>query len=177
MDRKIVSPKGEIEIYKAKNKGIRLEVRLDHDTVWLTQAQIAGLFGTKRPAITKHLLNIFKDRELQEKSVCSILEHTAKDGKNYATKFYNLDVIISVGYRVNSHRATQFRIWATEILRKHLIDGYTFNEQRLQHQRYKLESLQKAIRIMQDVKVHKELEYKDRDIIIALVVNLINKDN
>lgn len=83
-----------------------------------------SLFGTKRPAITKHLNNIFKSGELKQNAVCSILEHTAADGKKYKTAFYNLDAVISVGYRVNSKRATQFRIWATDILRRHLVDGY-----------------------------------------------------
>lgn len=94
------SSKGQVILYK---KG--LEVRLEKETVWLTQPQIAKLFGTQRSAITKHLSNILRTNELQEKSVCSILEHTAADGKSYKTRFYNLDAIISVGYRVNSARA------------------------------------------------------------------------
>jgi hypothetical protein len=114
-----ISSRGEIIIYQTKNKRIRLEVKLEEETVWLTQKQIARLFGTQRPAITKHLHNIFKSGELKEDSVCSILEHTALDGKKYQTKFYNLDIIISVGYRVNSSRATQFRIWATKVLKDH----------------------------------------------------------
>jgi len=101
--------KGEIAIYKSKD-GPVLEVRFEGESVWITQGQIALLFGTQRPAITKHLNNIFKSGELDEKSVSSILEHTASDGKTYKTRFYNLDAIISVGYRVNSRRATQFRI-------------------------------------------------------------------
>lgn len=105
--------KGEVVIYKAKGGKTTLEVKLQQETVWLSQQQVAELFGTQRPAITKHLNNIFKTKELEKDSVCSILEHTARDGKVYQTAFYNLDAIISVGYRVNSHRATQFRIWAT----------------------------------------------------------------
>lgn len=100
--------KGEIVLYQP-DESIRLEVRIEDETVWLTQQQIADLFGTKRPAITKHLNNIFKCGELDENSVSSILEHTAADGKKYATKFYNLDAILSVGYRVNSVYATSFR--------------------------------------------------------------------
>src|SRR5437870_3083069 len=102
-----------IEIYKDRNKNIRVEVRFEEDTVWLSQKQIAELFDTERPAITKHLSNIFKSRELVQNSVSSILEHTARDGKIYRTKFYNLEAIISVGYRVNSLSATRFRQWAT----------------------------------------------------------------
>lgn len=100
----------QIIIYKTGDGKSHLEVRLDKETVWLSQKQIAELFGTQRPAITKHLANIFKTKELKELSVSSILEHTAEDGKIYKTKFYNLDAIISIGYRVNSQRATQFRI-------------------------------------------------------------------
>ena len=115
--------KGEIVLYQP-DESIRLEVRLEDETVWLTQQQIADLFGTKRPAITKHLSNIFKCGELDETSVSSILEHTASDGKKYATKFYNLDAILSVGYRVNSINATTFRRWANNILKQYLLNGY-----------------------------------------------------
>src|ERR1700742_5008421 len=93
---------GKIIIYQTPDGKTALEVALEKDTVWLTQKQIAELFGTQRPAITKHLNNIFKNNELVEDSVCSILEHTANDGKRYKTQYYNLDAILSVGYRVNS---------------------------------------------------------------------------
>jgi hypothetical protein len=116
--------RGEIIIYQTPNGETQLDVRLEGETVWLMQEQIAFLFGTKRPAITKHLGNIFNSRELDENSVCSILEHTAADGKNYRTKFYNLDAILSVGYRVNSKNATAFRIWANRVLKDYLIKGY-----------------------------------------------------
>ena len=114
----IIPSEGEIVLYQP-DENITLEVKLDaaHETVWLTQQQIADLFGTKRPAITKHLSNIFKSGELDQHSVSSILEHTAADGKTYKTQFYNLDAIISVGYRVNSLNATAFRRWATNVLR------------------------------------------------------------
>jgi len=112
---------GEIIIYQSENLTQQLEVRIEHETVWLTQNQIAELFGTKRPAITKHLKNIFVEGELNENSVSSILELTAADGKKYATKFYNLDAILSIGYRVNSKNATLFRIWANSILKEYLM--------------------------------------------------------
>ena len=123
MDNEIMpftESEGEIVLYQP-NENISLEVRLDatHETVWLTQQQIADLFGTKRPAVTKHLSNIFNSGELDQSSVSSILEHTAADGKTYKTQFYNLDAIISVGYRVNSLNATAFRRWATTVLRNH----------------------------------------------------------
>ena len=104
--------KGEIVIYRAEDGQTAIDVRLQDETVWLTQKQIAALFGTQRPAITKHLGNIFRSKELRGDSVSSILEHTARDGKTYRTKFYNLDAILSLGYRINSPRATRFRIWA-----------------------------------------------------------------
>ena len=96
-----------------------LEVKLENETVWLTQQQIADLFGVKRPAVTKHLGNIFREGELDIASVSSILEHTAADGKVYSTQFYNLDAILSVGYRVNSKNATLFRRWANQVLKDH----------------------------------------------------------
>jgi hypothetical protein len=118
---------GEIILYQPDNT-LCLEVRLESDTVWLTQNQISELFGTQRPAITKHLSNIFNSLELLEDSVCSILEHTANDGKVYHTKFYNLDAIISVGYRVNSINATLFRIWATKTLKEYILRGYAIRQ-------------------------------------------------
>ena len=126
----------QIVLYQP-NESVKLEVKLDatHETVWLTQQQIADLFGTKRPAITKHLGNIFKSGELNQNSVSSILEHTAADGKTYKTQFYNLDAIISVGYRVNSINATAFRRWATRVLNNYLLKGYSVNQQLLAMQR------------------------------------------
>ena len=118
---------------------------MEEDTVWLTQAQISKLFGIERSVITKHLNNVFKNGELRENSVCAIFAHTASDGKIYKTQFYNLDVIISVGYRVNSAQATQFRIWATKTLKDHLLKGYTINEKRLLEAREKFNELQTAI--------------------------------
>ena len=126
----------QIVLYQP-DESVRIEVKLDatHETVWLTQQQIADLFGTKRPAITKHLGNIFKSGELNQNSVSSILEHTASDGKVYRTQFYNLDAIISVGYRVNSINATAFRKWATGVLKDYLLKGYSVNQQLLAMQR------------------------------------------
>ena len=117
----------EIVLYQP-NDAIHLEVRMANESVWLTQPQIAMLFGVQRPAITKHLRNIFKSGELEESSVSSILEHTATDGKTYQTQFYNLDAILSVGYRVNSINATMFRKWANNVLKEYLLRGYAFNQ-------------------------------------------------
>ena len=121
----------EIILYQP-DASVKLEVRLENETVWLTQKQIADLFGVKQPAISKHLKNIFESGELIEASVHSILEYTATDGKSYKTKFYNLDAILSVGYRVNSKNATLFRQWANKILKEYLLRGYSVN-QRLLH--------------------------------------------
>lgn len=118
--------KSEIIFYQPE-EAFKLEVRLEHETVWLTQAQIAELFGTGRQAITKHLKNIFASNELEEDAVSSILELTAADGKRYKTKIYNLDAILSVGYRVNSKNATTFRRWANKVLKEYLLKGYSFN--------------------------------------------------
>ena len=119
--------KNEIILYRPNELAEHIEVRFDEDTAWLTQAQIAELFGTKRQAITKHLKSIFERGELNELSVSSILELTAADGKKYDTKIYNLDAIISIGYRVNSINATLFRRWATAKLKDYLLKGYAIN--------------------------------------------------
>lgn len=118
-------------LYTAPSGEIRVDVLLQNESLWLTQKAISELFGVQRPAITKHLGNIFESGELEENSVSSILEHTAEDGKNYPTKFYNLDAIISVGYRVNSTKATQFRIWATQTLKEYIIKGFVLDDNRL----------------------------------------------
>ena len=120
----------EIVIYKP-NEQFQLEVQLKDETVWLTQPQIAALFGVQRPAITKHLNNIFREGELDATSVSSILEHTAADGKVYSTQFYSLDAILSVGYRVNSKNATVFRRWANGVLKEYLLKGYAVNQKLL----------------------------------------------
>lgn len=131
-----ITDESQIVLYQL-NERISLQVKIDasHDTVWLTQQQIADLFGTKRPAITKHLRNIFNSGELDQNSVSSILEHTAADDKKSKTQFYNLDAIISVGYRVNSINATAFRRWATRVLKNYLLKGYSVNQQLLAMQR------------------------------------------
>ena len=119
----------QIVIYQTEDGQTQIDVRMENETVWLTQQQIAELFGTQRPAITKHLKNIYASEELDENSTCSILEHMGNEGKQtYSTKFYNLDAILSVGYRVNSRNATRFRQWANNVLKRYLIKGYAVNE-------------------------------------------------
>lgn len=120
------SDKGEIVVYQP-DEITRLNVLVGDETVWLTQEQIASLFGVGRPAVTKHIRNIFAIQELEEESVCSILERTASDGKRYMTQFYNLDMILSVGYRVNSKNAVLFRRWANSVLKEYLFKGYAIS--------------------------------------------------
>ena len=126
-----MSEQGKFLLYTAKEGAVKVEVFFRGETVWLTQKALAELFGVKRPAVTKHLGNIFDTGELTEDSVSSILEHTAADGKTYSTKYYNLDAIIAVGYRVNSYQATQFRIWATKTLREFIVKGFVLDDERL----------------------------------------------
>ncbi len=132
-DKKIIKQNEftEFLLYTTPNGKVKVEIFLHNENIWLTQDKIALLFGVQRPAITKHLKNILETKELDKKSVSSILEHTAKDDKKYKTLFYNLDAIISVGYRINSSQATQFRIWATERLKEYIIKGFTMDDEKL----------------------------------------------
>jgi hypothetical protein len=118
-------------LYTAPDGAVKVDVFFKDETAWLTQKALAELFAVKVPAIGKHLRNIFASRELEEPSVVSILETTAADGKAYKTRYYNLDAIIAVGYRVNSYQATQFRIWATRTLREFIIKGFVLDDERL----------------------------------------------
>lgn len=158
----------KIVIYRSKYGHAEIEVKLEKDTLWLTQSQIASLFGTQRPAISKHLNNIFKSGELDKESVCSILERTAADGKKYWTQFYNLDMTISIGYRVNSKKATRFRIWATKVLKDYLVQGYALNQKRLQEQTVKFNTLQEAINFLKDKSKHLELKGRAEELLSLL---------
>lgn len=136
---KTITTAGELTdflLYSAPDGKTKIEVFLHDETVWLPQKKIAELFGVDRSVITKHIKNIFEATELKEDSVCAKIAHTAADGKKYATTFYNLDMIISVGYRVNSAKATRFRIWATERLREFIIKGFILDDDRLKNGRY-----------------------------------------
>lgn len=149
--------KGEIIIYQTSKKEVGLKVRLEKETVWLTQAQVAILFDTERSVVTKHMRNIFNSGELVEKSNVQKM-HIANSDK--PVKFYNLDAIISVGYRVNSKHATQFRIWATNTLKQHILQGYTINENRLLEARDKFRELQTAVSFLQNKAQKKQLKGK-----------------
>lgn len=149
------------DIVTFKDGQILLPVQVEAESIWLTQKQMAELFGVQRPAITKHLSNIFKSGELDENVVCSILEHTtshgAVEGKTQTkkTKFYNLDAILSVGYRVNSQKATKFRIWATKVLKEYIIRGYALDKEHLQRQ--KLAELDATLQLIRRAVASREL--------------------
>ena len=121
--------------YQTPEGTVKIDVYFQEETFWMSQKKMAELFGVQRPAITKHLKNIFDSDELEASSVSSILEHTAEDGKKYNTTFYNLDAIIAVGYRVNSKKATKFRIWATNTLKEFIIKGFVLDDERLKQGR------------------------------------------
>ncbi len=126
----------EFLLYTAPDGEVKVEVLLSNETIWLTQKRMAELFGVGVPAISKHLKNIFESNELERDSVISILETTADDGKTYQTQYYNLDAVISVGYRVNSTQATKFRIWATQLIKEYIIKGFAMDDERLKNGRY-----------------------------------------
>ncbi|WP_052507452.1 virulence protein RhuM/Fic/DOC family protein [Desulfonatronovibrio magnus] len=137
-----------VEIYRESDGQTQIKVTFDQDTVWLDAHQVAQLFGVQRPAIVKHISNIYKSCELDKQATCSILEQVASDGKKRKMNLYNLDVIISVGYRVNSIRATQFRQWATKRLKDYLLHGYAINEKRLSQKHQEVRQLKDGIRIL-----------------------------
>ena len=148
----------EIAIYKSKDGKIELEVKLEKDTAWLTQKQMLELFQTSKQNISLHTHNIFKEKELSQKQVVKDSLTTASDGKQYKTRYYNLDVVISIGYRIKSKRGTDFRIWATNTLRQFIVNGYALNEKRLKTQETKIKELQNTIGVMAHVVDQRKLE-------------------
>lgn len=125
----VTQPKDEMVIYQTEDGTIKIDVLFDNDTVWLSAEQMGRLFGKTKSTISEHLKNIFEEGELQRDSVVRNFRTTALDGKNYDVTYYNLDVIISVGYRVHSHQGTQFRIWATQRLKEYIITGVALNDE------------------------------------------------
>lgn len=157
MKKKEPEKKQSIVVFRPQGSQVTVEVHLKDETVWLTQAQLSELFLTERSVITKHIRNILQTKELAKSSVCAFFAHTAADGKTYNTKFYSLDMIISVGYRVNSKRGTQFRIWATNVLKQHLIQGYTLNDRRIKEHSASLKTLQSAVKMFANLSQRKAL--------------------
>src|SRR3989344_575327 len=143
--KKELKNKGVI-IYQAKNGAIELRGDFTRETIWATQAQIADVFGIERSVVTKHIRNILKDEELDENSVCAKFAHTAEDGKTYQVQYYNLDVILAVGYRANSTRAIEFRQWATKTLRNYIVDGFAINKTRI------AENYTQFLSVVEDIK-------------------------
>ena len=140
------------EIILFENQNVKLEVNMKDETVWLSQGQMAELFGKDRKTITRHIQNIYKEGELEEKLVCSFFEHTANDGKKYNVQFYNLDMIISVGYRVNSKQGITFRKWATKVLKNYMIKGYAVYQKRLEYLEKTIKLIDIAGRIDDELK-------------------------
>ncbi len=153
-----------VVLYQQPEGGVSLDVRLWKDTIWLTQRQMSDLFDTERSVVAKHLRNVFESEELQRQSVCAFFAHTADDGKVYEVEFYNLDAVISVGYRVNSKRGTQFRIWATSVLRDHIVKGYTVNARRLKE-------LNQAVRLIADVAERRPLDGEEATALLRLAAD------
>ena len=157
----------DIVIYEDGN--VNLELSVEDKTIWLDANDIASIFDVNRPAIVKHIGNIYKSEELSKEATCSILEQVAKDGKKRKMNYYNLDMIISVGYRVNSKKATKFRRWATDILNKYLIQGYALNKDKLQQQ--KLQELDKTIQLIKQGIENRELSTTEAKGFVEIISN------
>lgn len=147
-----------IEIYKVENGETEISVKLEDETVWLSLNQMVKLFQRDKSVISRHISNIFKEKELDRDSVVAKNATTAKDGKVYQVDYYNLDVIISVGYRIKSQRGTQFRIWANKVIKNYLIKGYIINEKRLAQEKNQLKELQESVKILGNVLNYKQLD-------------------
>jgi death-on-curing family protein len=166
--------KSDIKIFKSKDGDTEIQVKLDNDTVWLNQYQLEDLFHTDRSSINKHISNIYKSKELKEKSTCAFFAQVQKEGGREVTrkiKFFNLDLIISVGFRVNSKRGTEFRIWANKIIKEYLIKGYTLNEKRLAQQNEQLRELQEAVKIIGNVVNYNALENSESIELLKIITD------
>ena len=154
------APNGQFLVYRTADGKLKLDVRFEGETVWLTQAHMAELFQTTKQNISLHHQNLFSEGELPESSVVKESLTTAGDGKNYATKFYNLDVIISVGYRVKSLRGTQFRIWATQRLREYIVKGFVLDDERLKNPDLPFDYFEELTRRIQDIRTSERRFYQ-----------------
>ena len=158
--------KEPIEIFQTEDEQVQLQVSLQDQTVWLTQSQMCELFGRERSVITKHIGNVFKEGELDRHAACAKFAHTAEDGKTYQVEHYNLDVIISVGYRVKSKRGVQFRQWATRVLNQYLVQGHALNEKRLQERGIEFEQ---AINLLSATLANQTLVNDDGQAVLQVV--------
>ncbi len=146
-----------IEIFNSEDGKTQVQVVLENESVWLNLNQMVALFERDKSVISRHLNNVFKEKELERNSVVAKFATTAKDGKSYQVEYFNLDVIISVGYRIKSQRGTQFRIWASKVLKDYLIKGYSLNEKKLIQQNEQLIELRESVKILGDVLKYKVL--------------------
>ncbi len=158
-----------ITIYQTADGNVQLEIVLDEETVWLNQAQMCDLFDKNKRTLSEHIRNIFKEGELLENAVVRKCRTTASDGKSYEVNQYNLDVIISVGYRVKSQRGTQFRIWANTVLKQYLLQGYALNEEKLKAEQEKLADLKRAVALSSRLIHHKDLSNDEARGILAIL--------
>lgn len=147
----------QIVIYQTPDGVVTLDVKLENETIWLSLTQLSTLFEKDKSVISRHLKNIFREEELHRDSVVAKNATTARDGKTYEVEYFNLDTVISVGYRVNSKRGTQFRIWANKVLKEYLVKGYVLNEQKLKEQTEQLYSLKQTVHLLDNVLKSKEL--------------------
>ena len=152
--------KGQFLVYPSEDGRVKIEVRLENETVWLTQHHLADLFQTSKQNVGQHLKNIFEERELAEGSVVKNFFTTAADGKEYRTNFYNLDAIISVGYRVKSAVATRFRIWATQKLREFIVKGFVLDDERLKNPDQSFDYFEELLRRIQDIRTSERRFYQ-----------------
>ena len=166
----------EILIYKTEDGKTKIQVKLEDDTVWLSQKQIAELFDKNRVTITEHIKNVFTEGELDENSVCRNSRHTADDGKTYDTQYYNLDVIISVGYRVKFQRGTQFRIWATQQLKEYIVKGFALDDERLKQGGKNTRYFQELLQRIRDIRSSERNFYQQVTDIYATSIDYKPKD-
>lgn len=163
------TPTSNILIYQSEDGKTKIETKLENETVWLNRNQLSDLFGRDVKTIGKHINNVFSDDELEKTSVVANFATTAKDGKTYAVEYYNLDVIISVGYRVKSASGVKFRQWASKILKEYLINGYALNQKRLEQKG--LQSLNNTIALLQDTISKSELELSEAKGLLDVILN------
>ena len=164
--------KSEIKIYKTEEGKTSIAVKLEKETVWLNQYQLEELFETNRTTINKHILNIYKSKELKENSTCAKIAQVQKEGNRIVKrkiKYYNLDIIIAVGYRINTKRGTQFRIWANQVIKDYLIKGYAINQERLQKQAKQLNELKETIKILGNALENKELTNDESKSLLKII--------
>ena len=162
---------GEIIIYQTEDGQAKIDVKLERETIWLNLDQMATLFGRDKSVISRHLNNVFKSQELLRKSVVAKNATTASDGKTYMVDYYNLDAIISIGYRVNSRRGTQFRIWATQVLKDHIVKGYTVNEKRLRDENTRLKELQETVDLLGRIIDQRQLVGQEAEGLLKVVAD------